>query len=154
MAPHDSAFHPALADTWHDPTGGLLAAAGDVAREHVLIIGRDNHGLIDALACRGAAEVVLLGPRARPEPESVDLVLVCEVGSLDYAHRAIALARHALAGTGRIALRITPDAGDDAAPGVCRILRDSGFCSIDARHRPDGTIACAELPLFGSPHPT
>jgi hypothetical protein len=127
----------------------LLEAAGPVAGEHVLVIGHDAPGIVAVLACRGAAEITLLGPTARPETESVDVAVVTGVASLRYAQRAVELARQAMTRTGRIVLRSATEPDDGLADGVARLLRDAGFCDMRLRTAGDRIIAVATLPMFG-----
>lgn len=142
--------NPTLLPTPPNVCERLIEFAGNVTGEHILVIGHDMPAILADLTCRGAAEVVLLGPNAQPEADTVDLVLVSKIASIDYAIRAVAIARHALVGTGRIALRLLGKPAGGLVDGVTRLLRDHDFSAIRLRNADDSVIACATLSLSGS----
>ena len=127
----------------------LLHAAGAVTGEHVLVIGHDTPGIVASLACRGAAEITLLGPNARPETETVDLALATGIASIAYAERAITMAHRAMTRTGRIVLRTAVDPDDGLADAITRALRDHGFCAIWVQTVGDRIVVSAASPLYG-----
>jgi hypothetical protein len=128
----------------------LIDMAGDVAGDYVLVIGNDMPGLFDALAHRGAADVVPLHPNSRPDAGTMDIALVTGVASVDYADRAVAMSRHAVSGTGRIAVRALCEPAGSLVDGVTRVLRNHGVGAIRARDTSDSVIIRAVLPLFGT----
>ena len=144
---------PRVQPTAPDADDALLEAAGAVIGEHVLVIGHDTPGIVTALACRGAAEITLLGPNARPETDTVDLALVTGIASVGYAQRAIEMARRAMTRTGRTVLRSTSEPDDGLADGIIGALRDHGFSSIRVRAAGDRIIVSAALALNGGHRP-
>ncbi len=128
----------------------LLEAAGPVVGEHVLVIGHDTPGIVAELACRGAAEITLLGPNARAEAATADVALVTGVACVGYAQRAVEAACRALSRTGRIVLRSAAEADDDLADGMTRALRAAGFSRLRLRVAGGRVIASAYLPQLDS----
>jgi hypothetical protein len=133
-----------------DPDPALLNLLGEMNGEHVLLVGNNVLELMCALIRRGAGEVTLLRPAVRPEPQTVDLAIMAQVGSLDGAVTAIGHARRALTATGRVVLGIGADPSGRLAQGLRRMLRLHGFSAIRAVPLADRTLLSAELPLFGS----
>jgi hypothetical protein len=128
----------------------LIDMAGDVAGDYVLVIGNDMPGLFDVLAHRGAAEIVRLSPSSRPDAGTMDIALVTGIASVDHADRAVAMSRHAVSGTGRIAVRALCEPAGGLVDGVARVLRNHGFGVIRSRDTSDSVIIHAVLPLFGT----
>jgi hypothetical protein len=128
----------------------LLEAACPIVGAHVLVIGHDTPGIVAELACRGAAEITLLGPNARPEAATTDVAVVTGVACVGYAQRAVEMACRALTHTGRIVLRSAAEADTDLADGITRTLRGAGFSRLRLRIAGDRVIASASLPRLGS----
>jgi len=68
----------------------VLHATGPGLGEHALVIGHDTPGIVMDLACRGAAEITLLGPKERPEAATVDVAVVTSVARVGCAQRTVA----------------------------------------------------------------
>ncbi|MEA2741570.1 MAG: hypothetical protein QOH05_4877 [Acetobacteraceae bacterium] len=130
----------------------LIDAAGGVAGEHVLVIGNDMPGIIDALAYRDAAEILLLGPRARPGAHTVDIALVSGIASIDDAKRAVAMIRHALSATGRVAARVCCEPTGGVTGSVMRLLRSQGFSAIHVSDAGDNAISAPSCRCSGRRH--
>ncbi len=124
----------------------LLDRAGDVTGERVLVLGGGALPVLCGLIRRGAAAAAEFPLNDRGNPDPVELVIVPDVATSGHAAAAIAIARRALLGCGRIVLR--PGSGP-LARETARLLRLAGFATIRASFGPDGAIVSAERPMFG-----
>ena len=132
----------------------LLHATGPVLGEHVLVIGHDTPGVVMELACRGVAEITLLGPNARPETATVDVAVVTGVACIGYAQRAVEMACRALCRSGRIVLRSAAEVDDNLGDGIAHILREAGFSGLRLRIAGGRVIASACRPRLGAQRST
>lgn len=154
MSPAHSHFGTVAAnatpDVAHETDAALLHATGPVVGEHVLVIGHDTPGIVMELACRGAAEITLLGPNARPEAATVDVAVVTGVACVGYAQRAVERACRALSRSGRIVLRSAAEVDEDLGDGIVRTLREAGFSGLRLRSAGGRVIASAHRPRLGA----
>jgi hypothetical protein len=134
----------------HQTDDDLVHATGPVAGQHVLVIGHDSPRIVMELACRGAAEITLLGPSAQPEAATVDVAVVIGVACVGYAKRAVERACRALNRSGRIVLRSAAEVDDDLGDGMTRTLRDAGFSGVRLRIAAGRVIASAYRPRLGA----
>jgi hypothetical protein len=132
-----------------DPDAALVAYAGDVAGEHVLILGHSAPAIMCALIRRGCVAATELGQSDRPEAQSVDLTIVPDVATLDDAALVIRHARRALMTAGRIVLRTAAEPSGRLAQGISSLLRLQGFSAVRRRRDGGRTVVSAELPFFG-----
>ena len=127
-------------------TTALLRRLGDVAGEHVLILGRDVD-LMCGLIRRGCAEVTELDQNHRPDTGSADLIVVVDVRSDAAAVCAVSHARRALAPAGRIAVHAAANPSAYLTRSIMRALRLHGFRQIGFGPIGAGTIVTAERPM-------
>lgn len=117
-------------DAMQETNNVLLHAAGPVVGERVLVIGHNPTDLVANLACRGAAEITLLGRTAQPEPATVDVALVTDVACPGYARHAVEAACRALSLSGRIVMLSAAEADDNLGGCIARTLRKAGFSGL------------------------
>jgi hypothetical protein len=128
----------------------LLAAIGDIVGERAVILGQGAVDVMCALIRAGAPEVTELAHSARLDANSVDLMVVPNVASLDQAEATIRQARRALASAGRLVLRFPNDPAAHLARKTGQHLRLQGFSIVRQKRIGTQTVLTAELPLFGS----
>jgi len=118
------------------------------------MIGHDTRGIVTELAGRGAAEIALLGPNARPEAATVDVAVVTDVACVGDAQRTVEKACRALNRSGRIVLRSAAEVDDDLGDGIARTSREAGFSRLRLRIAGGRLIASACRPQLGAQRST
>src|ERR1700757_2278401 len=95
-----------------DPGTALISYAGDVANDHVVILGHSAPAIMWTLIRRGCVSATELGQSDRPEAHTADLAIVPDVTALDDAALIIRNAKRALIKAGRIVLCIAAEPSD------------------------------------------
>jgi hypothetical protein len=139
----------ALAPSLPTPPDG----AGDALLEevdpppggHALVIGRRTLETLCGLIRRGCLRGTELQPwdPGAPRPEEAQLAVLPDPASLAEAEVAVAIARRALCGGGRIAIRDTPGR---LRRELAALLRTQGFVAIATRDMPQGALVLGEWP--------
>ena len=145
----DSVLSLSDAASEDDPSTALIAHAGEVANDHVVILGHSAPAIIYSLIRRGCVSATELGRNDRPEAHTADLAIVPAVATLDDAALVIRHARRALMTAGRIVLCIAAGPSGRLARGVSSLLLQQGFSAIRWRRRGGKTVVSAALPGFG-----
>jgi len=133
-----------------DPSMALVAYAGNIAGDHVLILGHNVPAIMWTLIRRGCISVTELGQRDRPDTNTADLAIVPHIGALDEAALVIQHAKRALTVTGRIVLCTAAEPSGGLAQGISSLLEQQGFSLVRRRRRAGKTLVSASLPGFGS----
>lgn len=141
-------------DAVQETNNALLHATGLIVGERVLVIGQDPPDLVANLACRGAAEITLLGRTAQPEPATVDVAVVTGIACVGYARRAVETACHALSLSGRIVLQSAAEVDDDLGECIARTLREAGFSGLRLQVSGGRVIASAYRLRLGAQRST
>ncbi len=124
----------------------LLAEVGAPPRGHALVIG---HRTLETLCglirrgCTGAAELRPGEPGAL-RPDAAQIAVIPDPASLAEAALCVAIARRALSGGGRIAIR---DAAGRHRRELTTLLRTQGFVAVSARDTPHGLLVLGKWPL-------
>jgi hypothetical protein len=132
-----------------DPSTALIAYAGQVAGDHVVILGHSVPAIMWTLIRRGCISVTELGQRDRPDTHTADLAIVPDVGALDNAALIIRHAKRALTVNGRIVLSTAAEPSGGLAQGISSLLQQQGFADIRRRRNAGKTVVFAALPGFG-----
>ena len=131
-----------------EPGAVLLDRLGAVEDEdHILVLGGAGPDLMCALLRAGAAQVTHLRSFERPEADSVSLVIVPQVPSLDWLAIALPRIRRALMINGRVAICV--DNLPTRQNAVRRMLSLHGFTAIRASDGAGRLVLRAEVPAFG-----
>ncbi len=131
--------------------GDVLDGMEPLEGARALVIG---HGALETICglirrgCTAATEVPVCDRRA-PDPDSADIVIVPDVGSVAEARTAMAMAARVLVMGGHIAFG---DGTGALGPEIADLLRAHGFCTIRSRDTRAGTVVTAERPMFGPLH--
>jgi hypothetical protein len=132
-----------------DPSTALVTYAGDVANDHVLILGHSAPAIMCTLIRSGCISATELGRSDRPDAHTADLAIVPDVGALDDAALVIRNAKRALMTAGRIVMCVAAEPSGRLAQGVAALLRQQGFSAIRWRRNGGKTLVSAALPGFG-----
>ena len=133
-----------------DPSTALIAYAGDVAGDHVLILGHTAPAIMWTLIRRGCISVTELGQRDRADAHMAELAIVPDVATLDDAALIIRHAKRALTAAGRILLCTAAEPSAGLAQGISSLLEQQGFSTIRRRRNEGKTVICAALSGFGA----
>jgi hypothetical protein len=130
------------------PGSSLLDSLGAVEDEdHILVLGGAGPDLMCALLRAGAAQVTHLRSFERPEADSVSLVIVPQVPSLDWLASVLPRIRRALMVNGRVAVCI--DILPTTQNAVRHMLSLHGFTAIRSSRAAGRLVLRAEMPAFG-----
>jgi hypothetical protein len=130
-----------------DPSTALIACAGDVGRDRVLILGHSAPSIMWTLIRHGCVSATELGHGDRPDAHTADLAIVPNVGALDDVALIIRHAKRALVAAGRIVLCTAAAPSGRLVRGISIMLRQQGFSAI--RWRRDGARAVVSAALTG-----
>jgi hypothetical protein len=147
--PPGSAYLTSDAEPEDDPSTALVAYAGDVASEHVLILGHRAPAIMYALIRSGCVSVTELRQSDRPEAQTADLAIVPNIGALDDAALVIRHAKRALMAAGRIVLCIAAEPPGQLVRKIAALLQQQGFSAISWRRDGNRTLMSATLPGSG-----
>jgi hypothetical protein len=114
---------------------------------HALVIGHDTLDTLCGLIRRGCAEAAELRPDERgcPAPDSVELAVLPDPVSLAEASASVKIARRALTGGGRIAIR---DATGRYRRELVSLLRAQGFVSVCTRYGRGNVLVLGQRPVL------
>jgi len=132
-----------------DPSTALISYAGNVAGDHVLILGHSAPAIMCTLIRHGCVSATELGQRDRPDSQTADLAIVPDVGALDNAALAIRHAKRALTTAGRIVLCTAAEPSGRLVRGISSLLQQQGFSAIKWRRKGGKVMMSAALPGFG-----
>jgi hypothetical protein len=127
------------------PSTALISYAGDIASDHVLVLGHNAPAIMWTLIRRGCISVTELGRRDRPDTHMADLAIVPDVATLDDAALVIQHAKRGLTSAGRIVLCTATEPSGGLAQGISSLLEQQGFSVIRRRCNDGKTIICARL---------
>ena len=131
-----------------EPAAALLEEAGEVAGDHVLVLGNDGPELMCALLRAGALEVTHLNSHERLDGDSATMVIVPWIASVEWLAAALPSITRALLPTGRIVLRTGDDADAATVGRIRRMLVRHGYSRIHLRRGENCALASAELPAL------
>jgi hypothetical protein len=126
----------------------FLDVLGDLAGERALLL-RPDEDLAAALRLGGCSVVHQIAGDGHFKPAEADVAIIPDLGPDECVTAAIAQARRALAGSGRVLVGISAAPHDRIALTAAAALRRSGFSAIRTVHRRDRTVVTAEVPFFG-----
>ena len=127
------------------PGDALIGEVEPPPGGHALVIGRRTLETLCGLirhGCLRATELQPWDPGAL-RPDEAQLAVLPDPASLAEAEVAVALARRALRGGGRIAIR---DAAGRIRRELAALLRAQGFVAVATRDTPQGALVLGEWP--------
>lgn len=127
------------------PGDALLEDVEPPPGGHALVIGRRTLETLCGLLRRGCLRATELQPwdPAALRPEEAQLAVLPDPASLAEAEAAVAIARRALRGGGRIAIR---DTAGRLGRDLAALLRAQGFVAVATRDTPQGALVLGEWP--------
>jgi hypothetical protein len=113
---------------------------------HALVIGHNTLDTLCGLIRRGCAEAAELRPDDHgPAPDSVEIAVLPDPASLAEASASVKIARRALTGGGRIAIR---DATGRYQRELVSLLRAQGFVSVCTRYGSGNVLVLGQRPVL------
>jgi hypothetical protein len=129
-----------------DPSGdALVAELEPPTGKHALVIGHHTLETLCSLIRCGCPEATEFRPDepGACRPPIAQIAVLPDPASLAEATVSVGIARRALAGGGRIAIR---DADGLLRLELAALLRAQGFVAISSRHTSEGALVFGELP--------